>query len=632
MSFTTRDAVRTYGIDNWGAGFFDVNEQGHLVVRPNRDERGVDLFSLIGRLQKRKVRFPMLVRFPQMLTNRVNELFSAFEKAIAEYTYGNRYLGVFPVKVNQKKEVVDELVGAGRDRGMGLEAGSKAELAVALSHKLLPEALIICNGYKDAPYVRMALRGVELGKRVVLIVEKPGEVDLILKVAKEVGVAPLIGMRIRLHAKGSGKWEKSGGQDAKFGLTTQEVLEAVEKLKRGDALSSFRLLHFHVGSQIPEIKRIKNAVKEGARVYAKLRAAGAPLEVLDVGGGLGVDYDGSKTSYEASMNYTLQEYANDVVYIVREICSTEGVPEPAIASESGRALVAYHSLLVCEVRGQNAVVTSNGDLMVPQDVHDVLREMKEILDGMTRKNHREYFHDALEKREELYGLFDLGYLSLRERALGERLFEAISRAAVRFAKEDRFVPEEFDDLEKKLITKYIANFSVFQSIPDSWALDQLFPVVPIHRLGEEPTARATLCDVTCDSDGEVDRFVDVRDVKDALELHELDGKPYYVAILMIGAYQDVLGDYHNLFGIVDEAHVAVGPGKQVKILATQPGDRAQDVLKLFSYDPTKMVHAIDVQSKAAVREKKITKVQAAAIVSEYREALEAYTYLDFSGE
>ena len=628
MSFTTRDAVRLYGIENWGNSYFDVNEQGHLIVRPERDERSVDLHALVGRLRKKKLRFPMLLRFPQMLSSRVRELWDAFGKAIAEYGYGNEYLGVFPIKVNQRREVVEELVRSGRPKRLGLEAGSKAELAVALSYELDPNALVICNGYKDAAYVRLALRGVAMGRRVFLIVEKPQEIGLILEVAKEVGVAPLLGMRIRLHARGSGKWEKSGGQAAKFGLTTQELLDAVEELKRANALPSFRLLHFHVGSQIPEIKRIKNAVKEGARVYAKLRAAGAPLEVLDVGGGLGIDYDGSKTSYDASMNYTLQEYANDVVYIVREICGVEGVPEPSIASESGRALVGFHSLLVCEVRGQNAPRT--GDLMVPQDVHDVLREMKDILDGMTRKNHREYYHDAVEKREELYGLFDLGYLSLRERALGERLFNEVARTAVRFAKEDRFVPEEFEDLEKKLVTKYIANFSVFQSIPDSWALDQLFPVVPIHRLGEQPDVQATLCDVTCDSDGEVDRFVDLRDVKDSLELHDLNGRPYYVAILLIGAYQDVLGDYHNLFGRVDEAHVVVGAGKQVRVVKMVPGDQTQDVLALFGYDPDGMVDAVESQARAAVREKRLTKAEAAEIVEEYRDALEAYTYLDFS--
>jgi arginine decarboxylase len=632
LSFTTRDAVRLYGIESWGAGYFDVSEQGHLLVRPMRDERAVDLLSLVPRLRKRGGRFPILLRFPQILSNRVNELFDAFDKAIGEYGYGNRYLGVFPIKVNQKREVVDTLVASGRERGLGLEAGSKAELAIALSHVLHKDALIVCNGYKDAAYVRMALRGVEMGKRVFLIVEKPQEIALILKVAQETGVAPLIGMRIRLHARGSGKWEKSGGQAAKFGLTTQELLEAVEELKRADMLSAFRLLHFHVGSQIPEIKRIKNAVKEGARVYAKLRAAGAPVDILDVGGGLGVDYDGSKTSYDASMNYTLQEYANDVVYIVREICGVEGVPEPSIASESGRALVAFHAALLCEVRGQNATTPEAQELLVPADVHDVLRELKEMLDGMTRKNHREYYHDALEKREELYGLFDLGYLSLRERALGERIFDAICRRAVHFAKEDRFVPEEFEDLEKRLVTKYIANFSVFQSIPDSWALDQLFPVVPIHRLDEEPEVQATLCDVTCDSDGEIDRFVDLRDVKDALELHELDGRPYYVTILMIGAYQDVLGDYHNLFGIVDEAHVVVGPGKKVRVTELQPGDAAGDVLRLFSYDPDTMLRSVQSQAKTAVREKRLSKAQATAIADEYREALEAYTYLDFAQE
>jgi arginine decarboxylase len=632
LSFTTRDAVRLYGIENWGGGYFEVSEQGRLLVRPMRDERSVDLMALVPRLRKRGGRFPILLRFPQILSSRVNELFDAFDKAIGEYGYGNRYLGVFPIKVNQKREVVDTLVESGRDRGMGLEAGSKAELAIALSHSLHKDALIVCNGYKDPSYVRMALRGVEMGKRVVLIVEKPQEIALILQVAKATGVAPLIGMRIRLHARGSGKWEKSGGQAAKFGLTTGELLEAVEELKRADMLSAFKLLHFHVGSQIPEIKRIKNAVKEGARVYAKLRAAGAPLEILDVGGGLGVDYDGSKTSYEASMNYTLQEYANDVVYIVREICGVEGVPEPSIASESGRALVAFHAMLLCEVRGQNATAPDAKELLVPADVHDVLRELKEMLDGMTRKNHREYYHDALEKREELYGLFDLGYLSLRERALGERIFDAICRLAVHHAKEDRFVPEEFEDLEKRLVTKYIANFSVFQSIPDSWALDQLFPVVPIHRLDEEPVVQATLCDVTCDSDGEIDRFVDLRDVKDALELHELDGHPYYVAILMIGAYQDVLGDYHNLFGIVDEAHVEVGPGKRVRVTELQAGDAARDVLRLFSYDPDQMLRSVQSQAKAAVREKRLTKAQATAIADEYREALDAYTYLDFAGE
>jgi arginine decarboxylase len=628
MTFTVRDAVRLYGIDGWGNGYFDVNARGHLVVRPNRDDVTVDLLQLVPRLKAKKARYPVLVRFPQILANRVQEIFGAFGKAIQEFAYAGVYRGVFPIKVNQQSEVLDPLVEAGRPLGMGLEAGSKAELTIALAQTLEPDAVIICNGYKDAAYVRLALRGVALGKKVFLIVEKPQEIALIQRVSEEAGVRPLIGVRIRLRARGSGKWEKSGGAEAKFGLTTQELIDGVDQLKRTGMLDCLRLLHFHVGSQIPEIKKIKNAVKEGARVYAKLRAEGCPIDHVDVGGGLGVDYDGSNTSYEASMNYSVQEYANDVVYFVKETCQAENVPVPTLVSESGRALVAYHSLLICEVSGQN----SNGEdeeLMVPADAHEGLKGLFEIYTTMTRKNHREYWHDAEEKREVLMGHFDLGYLSLRDRALAERMMTLIGRRALLFAKEDRFVPEEFEQLEKRLITKYIANFSVFQSIPDSWALDQLFPIVPIHRLDEKPAVHATLCDVTCDSDGEVDRFVDQRDVKDSLELHPLSGdKPYYVAICLIGAYQDVMGDYHNLFGRVDEAHVVAAKGGGVRITRVVPGDNADDVLKIFGHDAEKMVDVIEDLTKAAMRDKKLTRSGANEILAEYREAIEGYTYLD----
>jgi arginine decarboxylase len=626
MSFTVRDAVRLYGIDTWGAGYFDVNARGHLVVRPDRGPAAVDLYTLVPRLRRKKLRFPILLRFPQILASRVEELFTAFERAIAEFNYANAYRGVFPIKVNQQCEVLDELVRAGRARGLGLEAGSKAELAVALARDLREDAVIICNGYKDAPYVRMALRGVALGKRVYLIVEKPQELDLIDSVVRETGLEPLLGVRIRLRSRGSGKWEKSGGTEAKFGLTTQELLDVVEALKRKNLLHAFRLLHFHVGSQIPEIKRLKNAVKEGARIYAKLRSEGCPLEYLDVGGGLAVDYDGSNTSYEASMNYTVTEYANDVVYFVQETCAAENVPVPTLISESGRALTAYHSLLICEVSGQNRNGSDEDEVIVPADAHEGLHELHEIWTHMTRKNHREYYHDAEEKREVLLGHFDLGYLSLRDRALTERLMTLISRSALAYAKEERFLPEEFDLLERRLITKYIANFSVFQSIPDSWALDPLVPVVD-----ESPGVNATLCDVTCDSDGEVDRFVDVRDVKDSLELHRLvPGKPYYVAILLLGAYQDVMGDYHNLFGRVDEAHILVGKGGATRIVRTQHGDNADDVLRIFRHDPEKMVHAIHEQTRQAIRQRRMTRAMANEILAEYREALEGYTYLDVS--
>ncbi len=534
MSFTITDAKRLYGIDAWGQGYFGVNRKGSLTVSPTRGRSAIDLHALVGGLKRRKVRFPCILRFPQMLEGQVQALFGAFDSAIKEFEYDGIYRGVFPIKVNQLASVVTDLVKAGQGHGMGLEAGSKAELTVALSQQLDDDALIICNGYKDESYIRLALQATQLGRKVILIAEKPQEIGLILAVSAKMRVKPWIGIRIRLIAKSSGKWERSSGAGAKFGFTTQELLNAVEEIREAGLLERFTMLHFHAGSQITEIRRIKDAVKEGARVFAKLQAAGCALEYLDVGGGLGVDYDGSHSSYEASINYTMREYANDVVYMVKEICDAEGVAVPTLVSESGRALVAYHSLLICDVRGRNVEIAP-GDVEVPDDAHDAVVELGEIWTGMSRKNHREYLHDAQEKHEELLAAFQLGYLSLRDRALAERLLRRIRHEALAFAKEERFVPEEFRQLEKGLVTKYIANFSVFQSIPDSWALDQLFPVVPIHRLGERPTVEATLCDVTCDSDGEIDRFVDLRDVRTSLPMHELGSDPYYVAVLLIGA-------------------------------------------------------------------------------------------------
>ena len=627
MTYGVRDAARLYGTDDWGAGFFTINGQGHLVVRPTLGDTGVDLHELVARLAKKKVSLPTLVRFPQILESRVERLTSAFQAAIKEFNYPGVYRAVFPIKVNQHADVVGALVRSGGPRGLGLEAGSKAELAVALAQPLQPGAYIICNGYKDESYVELALAGTALGRHVILIVEKPQEIDMIVRVSKRLGVRPHLGMRARLRARGSGKWEKSSGVEAKFGLTTQELLDAVESLRAAKLLDAFELLHFHAGSQITEIRRIKTAVKEGARVYAKLRAMGCPLTLLDVGGGLGVDYDGSNTSYEASMNYTVSEYANDVVYSVLEICDAEGVPVPTLVSESGRALVAYHALLLCEVRSTNV---GNGEDAppLPPDAHASLRELHEIEQGMTRKNHREYYHDAIEMREELERLFDLGFLSLRDRALGEQTHGRIEHRALAWAKADRFVPDEFERLERRLVSKYIANFSVFQSIPDSWALDQLFPVMPIHRLREKPTVRATLCDVTCDSDGEIDRFVDWRDVATSLPLHEVrDDERYVVAIALVGAYQDVLGDYHNLFGRVNEAHVRVTKSGAMRIVRTIGGDEPSDVLRLFDYDPEAMVASVAALAEQAVADGRLDATAASGALRRYREAFSGSTYL-----
>ncbi|MDJ0521549.1 MAG: biosynthetic arginine decarboxylase [Planctomycetota bacterium] len=629
MSYSSREAGRYYGIDAWGNGYFGINDKGHLTVHPLRDARGVDVYGLLPHLTKRKLRCPVLLRFPQILKSRLEELFGAFNSAIREFHYPGAYRGVFPIKVNQNADVVAALVKAGRKRGFGLEAGSKAELAVALTHRLDDKAIVVCNGYKDADYVRLALRATQLGRKVILIVEKPHEVELIARVAKQLKVKPWLGARIRLHSRSSGKWTESSGSGSKFGLTTQELLDAVSRFDEHGLLPGFCLVHFHVGSQITEIRSIKAAVKEGARVYAKLRATGCPVEYLDVGGGLGVDYDGSKTSYEASMNYSVREYANDVVYGVQEICEAEDVPPPTLVSESGRALTAYHALLISEVGGQNR--DPDRDLVdLPADAHDSLRELYEIRDEMTRKNHREFFHDAQARYDELHAQFDLGYLSLRDRALAERLMAGVRRQALEYAKDERFMPDEFQRLERRLISKYIANFSVFQSLPDHWALDQLFPVLPIHRLDERPTVQATLCDVTCDSFGEIDRFVDISDRRTSLALHELEpGKPYYFAITLLGAYQDVLGDYHNLFGRVDEAHVQLDKNGKARIVKAVRGDEAHEVLELFGYDPDAMIERVQEQIEERVAAGKLGAKAAERVRKEYERSLDGYTYLDF---
>ena len=621
MTFPIRDARRLYGIDSWGNGYFGVSATGHLTIHPGRSAHRVDVHDLLQTLKRRKLRLPVLLRFPQILEDRAKQIAEAFEAAFAEFDYDAGYQGVFPIKVNQHGDVVNALARAGKTHKLGLEAGSKAELLIALTHDLAPDALIVCNGYKDAYYIELALRAQALGRRVLLIVEKPQELPRILRVAKKLNTTPKLGIRVRLHAKSSGKWEGSSGSAAKFGLTTSELLDCVRVLKSAKLLDTFEMLHFHVGSQITEIRRIKNAVREAARVYAKLNSDGCALRYLDVGGGLGVDYDGSNSSYEASINYTIPEYANGVVYAVKEICDAEGVAVPTLVSESGRALTAYHALLVTDVRGRN-VSPPHQDMTLCEDSHDAVRELTEILDGLTRKNHREYFHDAEEMRDQVERLFDLGYLSLRDRAHCEQLIREIGLAAFAYAKSERVLPEEFQRVKRRLVAKYIVNFSVFQSAPDSWALDQLFPILPIHRLNERPTVAATLCDVTCDSDGEIDRFVDVRDVSESLPLHPLTpGKPYYVAICLLGAYQDVLGDYHNLFGRVDEAHVKINKNGAARVTKTIAGDRNRDVLGLFGHDPDAMM------TRIKERASHLPTAEAGKLIEHASKVLSQYTYL-----
>ena len=592
-NFTVQDAMTMYGVREWGYGFFGVNSKGHLEVHPTRDENlSCDVYEIIQHLRKKGVDTPLILRFPQILAARVTELNEAFQKAIREYEYEGGYQGVYPVKTNQMKEVVDQIVKAGYKYRYGLEAGSKPELMIALSMNLHPEALVTCNGYKDETFLRMALLARKAGRNVLITVEKMTELPLILKVARELKVEPLLGLRFKLNAVGSGKWESSAGDHAKFGLNTQELLEAVETLEKKGLQDSIQELHFHIGSQITDIRRVKTAMKEATRMYAKLVKRGVPLKYLNVGGGLGVDYDGSRTTFSSSMNYTMEEYASDVVYTTKDICTQEMVPVPTLLSESGRAIAAFHEVVVVDIIGLIDTTHTKYRVELTGAEAQVLKELAYTRDNISVKNFAEMYHDAITQKDELITLFNLGYLSLDDRAKGEILFWEVCRKLSRIFsyKSLKYIPEEFQDLSKSLADKLIANFSIFQSMPDHWAIDQLFPVMPVHRLKERPTLSATLCDITCDSDGKMEKFIDLKDVRDEIPLHEpKSGEPYYLAFFLTGAYQDILGMRHNLFGAPTEAHVVVNDDEDFKIQQIIPGDTMDDVLRSVHYDPNELV-------------------------------------------
>jgi arginine decarboxylase len=623
------DAAALYGIPNWGKGFFHVSEDGDLVVRPTREPgRGVALKQIVDEVAMRGISTPIVVRFPQILSSAVANLNDAFGRAIDEYGYGNVFRGVFPIKVNQKRVVVDHIVEAGRRYGYGLEAGSKPELLAAIAADLGPDCLITCNGYKDDIFIRMALNAVRMKKKVVLILEKVSELERILAVARERGVRPLIGMRAKLYARGSGKWAKSGGEAAKFGLTTPEMLEAVKILKSRRMLDSLVMLHFHIGSQITDIRKIKEAIREAGRVYAKLRALGVPIQYLNLGGGLGVDYDGSKTAFDSSMNYSVQEYANDVVYTVKQICDEEKVPPPVLVTESGRAVTAYHSVFITNVLDVADRIEQGRRVRVAPSDPTVLQELASVYDTVNAKTLRESYHDAQQYKEELFTLFNLGHLSLEDRSKGEILFWQICERIHRDLKNLKEVPEEFEDMETMLADKYVLNFSVFQSLPDIWAIDQLFPILPIHRLNERPTEFGTIADITCDSDGKIEKFIDLRDIKETLPLHPLrNGDPYYVGVCLMGAYQDVLGDLHNLFGEANEVLVTVDEEGRPHVADVLPGESCQRVLEYMNYDRTEILDSIDRQIRR-VTGRPLKKEEARAIFKDFEEVFPRYTYLE----
>jgi arginine decarboxylase len=628
MKAKLEEVAQTYGIENWGAGYFDINKKGHLVVHPSDgDRRGADVMEIIEDLSRRGVRSPILLRFPQILSNQVKKLTGAFRGAIREFNYKGRYFGVFPMKVNPRREVVEEFLRTGKRYDFGIEVGSKPELYAALALEQSPDSVLICNGFKDEAYIRLAFLGTEIGKKVIIVVEKLGELQTVLRVIEETGIRPMIGIRVKLYSKGSGRWEKSGGESAKFGLTTSEILEVIRLLREHETLDCLKLLHFHIGSQITSIKRVKNAIKEAARVYAKIRAMHIEIEYLDVGGGLGVDYDGSKTSSESSVNYSAQEFANDVVYTIKSVCDDEDVAEPNIITESGRMLSAYHALLITNIQEEIETVVGEYDAVkVDADDPQVIVELKDLCTGINSKNYAEYYHDGLEHKDELYTLFNLGLISLEDRAKGEILFWEVCERTAKFAQHDKSMLEEYEELRQMLAAKYLCNFSVFRSLPDSWAIEQLFPIMPLHKLNTIPTELATLVDITCDSDGVIDKFVDLKDVKETLELHPFRGEPYYLGVFLAGAYQEVMGNAHNLFGTLNEAHVVI---EEEGYLITKVvlGGTLGDSVESARYEQATLHEGFGQMAAEQVKRGNLTAERANALCHQYESHISSYTYL-----
>ena len=633
--FEISDASELYNIERWGGGYFGINPSGNVTVYPKRNGEQIDLMEVVAEARHRKLAFPLVVRFHDLLRDRVETINKAFANAIREMGYGAEYRGVFPIKVNQLREVVEEILDAGKPWHFGIEGGSKPELLAALAIHTDPESLLICNGYKDTSFIRSALIGRKLNKKVILVVEKLEELSHVLRVSKEMGVEPMIGLRVRLLSKGAGKWATSGGENAKFGLSTAELVEASDMLHAAGLAHCLNLVHFHVGSQVPDIVTIKRAVREAARFYAKLSKMGHDLGYLDVGGGLGVDYDGSRTTFDSSMNYSLEEYVRDIVYTVKEVCDSESVAHPTLVSESGRAIVAQHSVLIVETFGAiektgrtPLPVAQEGD---PQLVTDIL----EIHGNLSPQDRLENLHDAQEMRERAQSMFDLGLLDLRAKAKIETVYWQIAAAIVELFRDAEHIPEEVREIEIALGDQYLCNFSVFQSLLDHWALGQLFPVMPIHRLNERPDRNATLVDITCDSDGKVAKFIDLQDVKETLPLHRWHpGEPYYIGFFLAGAYQDIMGDLHNLFGRVNEMHIYLDEDEDSGYYVEEilPGSTIGQVLTLTQWDVKELARQMKAQTDAAIKSDRLKPNEAMRLLDDYEKSLTLYTYLNFDDQ
>ena len=630
-AWTIQDSSELYNIGGWGRDFFSINEAGNVEVTPaGPGTLKIDLKELVDDLQSRGLNLPILIRFSDVLRTRLAQLFGAFQQAIVENDYKGVFRGVYPIKVNQQRHVVEELMEDGKPFNLGIEAGSKPELLVALALQENPEALILCNGYKDRAFIETALLAQKLGRRVVITIDRMGELDTILAAAAELDLRPVIGVRARLTTKGAGKWVESTGDRSKFGLTTAEIVATVDRLRDIGMLDCLQLLHFHIGSQITNIRAVKDALKESSRIFVELYRLGANMHYLDCGGGLGVDYDGSQTNFHSSVNYTLQEYAADIVSQVAEACNATGVPHPDLVTESGRALVAHHSVLVYNVLATNEILGGRMPEAPIKTDHQVLHQLWEAYSGVTRKNFQEAYHDVLQIKEDAITAFNLGVIDLNARAKAEQMFWATCEKLLKIVRDLEYVPDELEGLERQLSDTYYCNFSLFQSMPDHWAVKQLFPTIPIHRLNQQPLRRGIIADLTCDSDGKIDQFIDLRDVKGFLELHSLNGGEYLIATFLVGAYQEILGDLHNLFGDTDAVHVKVD-GDDYTVEKVVKGDSVAEVLSYVQYDKGDLIARVRRSVEAALREKRITMAESGRFMKRYEEALGGYTYLAVPG-
>jgi arginine decarboxylase len=641
-TWAIEQSEKLYRIQGWGEPYFSINAAGHVTVSPKGDRGGsLDLLELVEALQQRNLGLPLLIRFSDILEDRIERLNACFAKAIARYKYPGKYQGVFPVKCNQQRHLVEDLVRFGQPYQFGLEAGSKPELMIALAVLKTPNALLICNGYKDREYIETALLATRLGQKPMIVLEQLEEVQLVIDAARRLGIEPVVGVRAKLSTKGIGRWGESSGDRAKFGLTIPEILACVDQLRDAGMLNSLQLLHFHIGSQISAISAIKDAIREASQIYVELGSLGANMQYLDVGGGLGIDYDGSKTNFYASKNYNMQNYANDIVAEVKEACEARQLPVPVLISESGRAIASHQSVLIFDVLGTSDV-HSEVPAPVQEREHLIIRNLWETYSTIGVENYQEAYHDAIQFNEEAKSLFSLGYLSLTQRARAEQLYWACCQKILEIVRTQDYVPDDLEDLEKIMASIYYVNLSVFQSVPDSWAIDQLFPIMPIHRLDEEPTRRGILADLTCDSDGKINQFIDLRDVKSVLELHPLreteDGgtigeiknpksqEPYYLGLFLAGAYQEIMGNLHNLFGDTNAVHIHLTP-RGYEIERVVKGDTVTEVLGYVQYDAEDLVESIRRRTEQALQENRITLKESQLLLQNYEQSLGSYTYL-----